>query len=148
MLKEETVTGRNARRVMNGEAPVKEVRGEDELTREKELTQAYFQLSLVDHYSMKDGALATRVKQDELRTKFEEAMEACLVDCGARVERDDRGDNAETKEDRKAREMLFMLRSFTRHDRKKVLDKYSVLLYNHSLEKINVNEVLDRLKKH
>ena len=61
MLKEETVTGANARRVINGEAPVTECRGEDEVSREKELTRAYFQLSLVDHYSMKEGALVTRV---------------------------------------------------------------------------------------
>ena len=40
-----------------------------------------------------------------------------------------------------------MLASFTVRDRKRVLDKYSVLLYNHSLEKINVEEVLDRLKE-
>ena len=138
MLKEETVTGTNARRVMNGEAPVEESRGEDEVTREKELTQAYFQLSLVDHYSIKEGALVGRVLDEELRTNYKEAMESFLTDHAA---------SKELKESKESRELEKMLASFTVRDRKRVLDKYSVLLYNHSLEKINVEEMLDRLKE-
>ena len=141
MLKEETVTGANARRVMNGEAPVEESRGEDEVTREKDLTQAYFQLSLVDHYSIKEGALVGRVLDEELRTNYKEAMESFLTDHAASKE------PKEPKESKESRELEKMLASFTVRDRKRVLDKYSVLLYNHSLEKINVEEVLDRLKE-
>lgn len=156
MLKEETVTGANARRVINGEAPVTECRGEDEVSREKELTQAYFQLSLVDHYSMKDGALVTRVLDEELRTNYKEAMESFLVDHAAAQSQEATGATsaagakeaaASAKEAKEARELEKMLASFTVRDRKRVLDKYSVLLYNHSLEKINVEEVLDRLKE-
>ena len=54
---------------------------------------------------------------------------------------------ASAKEAKEARELEKMLAAFTVRDRKRVLDKYSVLLYNHSLEKINVEEVLDRLKE-
>lgn len=162
MLKEETVTGANARRVINGEAPVTECRGEDEVSREKELTQAYFQLSLVDHYSMKEGALVTRVLDEELRTNYKEAMESFLVDHAAAPSQDAteatgatgttgtkeaKESAASAKEAKEARELEKMLASFTVRDRKRVLDKYSVLLYNHSLEKINVEEVLDRLKE-
>ena len=159
MLKEETVTGANARRVINGEAPVTECRGEDEVSREKELTQAYFQLSLVDHYSMKDGALVTRVLDEELRTNYKEAMESFLVDHAAAQSqeateatsaagaKEAAASAKEAKEAKEARELEKMLASFTVRDRKRVLDKYSVLLYNHSLEKINVEEVLDRLKE-
>ena len=159
MLKEETVTGSNARRVMNGEAPVKEARGEDELTREKELTHAYFQMSLVDHYSMKDGALVVRVPEEELRTNYQEAMKACLegpidpidhagsADHADHADHTDSADSADSAEMKEARELEKLLLSFTTHDRKKVLDKYSVLLYNHSLERINVDEVLDHLKE-
>lgn len=160
MLKEETVTGANARRVINGEAPVTECRGEDEVSREKELTRAYFQLSLVDHYSMKEGALVTRVLDEELRTNYKEAMESFLVDhaaapsqeakeaaASAKEVKEAKEAAASAKEAKEAREMEKMLASFTVRDRKRVLDKYSVLLYNHSLEKINVEEVLDRLKE-
>ena len=164
MLKEETVTGANARRVINGEAPVTECRGEDEVSREKELTRAYFQLSLVDHYSMKEGALVTRVLDEELRTNYKEAMESFLVDHAAAPSqeakeaaasakeaaasaKEAKEAAASAKEAKEAREMEKMLASFTVRDRKRVLDKYSVLLYNHSLEKINVEEVLDRLKE-
>lgn len=153
MLKEETVTGANARRVINGEAPVTECRGEDEVSREKELTRAYFQLSLVDHYSMKEGALVTRVLDEELRTNYKEAMESFLVDHAAapsqeaKEVKEAKEAAASAKEAKEAREMEKMLASFTVRDRKRVLDKYSVLLYNHSLEKINVEEVLDRLKE-
>ena len=163
MLKEETVTGANARRVINGEAPVPECRGEDEVSREKELTRAYFQLSLVDHYSMKEGALVTRVLDEELRTNYKEAMESFLVDHAAapsqeakeaaasakevKEAKEAKEAAASAKEAKEAREMEKMLASFTVRDRKRVLDKYSVLLYNHSLEKINVEEVLDRLKE-
>lgn len=147
MLKEETVTGANARRVINGEAPVTECRGEDEVSREKELTRAYFQLSLVDHYSMKEGALVTRVLDEELRTNYKEAMESFLVDHAAAPSQEAKEAAASAKEAKEAREMEKMLASFTVRDRKRVLDKYSVLLYNHSLEKINVEEVLDRLKE-
>ena len=167
MLKEETVTGANARRVINGEAPVTECRGEDEVSREKELTRAYFQLSLVDHYSMKEGALVTRVLDEELRTNYKEAMESFLVDHAAALSqeakeaaasakeakeaaasaKEAKEAAASAKEAKEAREMEKMLASFTVRDRKRVLDKYSVLLYNHSLEKINVEEVLDRLKE-
>lgn len=147
MLKEETVTGANARRVINGEAPVTECRGEDEVSREKELTRAYFQLSLVDHYSMKEGALVTRVLDEELRTNYKEAMESFLVDYAAAPSQEAKEAAASAKEAKEARELEKMLASFTVRDRKRVLDKYSVLLYNHSLEKINVEEVLDRLKE-
>ena len=167
MLKEETVTGANARRVIDGEAPVTECRGEDEVSREKELTRAYFQLSLVDHYSMKEGALVTRVLDEELRTNYKEAMESFLVDHAAAPSQEAKEAAASAKEvkeakeaaasakeaaasakeAKEAREMEKMLASFTVRDRKRVLDKYSVLLYNHSLEKINVEEVLDRLKE-
>lgn len=166
MLKEETVTGANARRVINGEAPVTECRGEDEVSREKELTRAYFQLSLVDHYSMKEGALVTRVLDEELRTNYKEAMESFLVDhaaapsqeakevkeakeaaASAKEVKEAKEAAASAKEAKEARELEKMLASFTVRDRKRVLDKYSVLLYNHSLEKINVEEVLDRLKE-
>ena len=163
MLKEETVTGANARRVINGEAPVTECRGEDEVSREKELTRAYFQLSLVDHYSMKEGALVTRVLDEELRTNYKEAMESFLVDHAAapsqaakeaaasakevKEAKEAKEAAASAKEAKEAREMEKMLAAFTVRDRKRVLDKYSVLLYNHSLEKINVEEVLDRLKE-
>lgn len=147
MLKEETVTGANARRVINGEAPVTECRGEDEVSREKELTRAYFQLSLVDHYSMKEGALVTRVLDEELRTNYKEAMESFLVDHAAAPSQEAKEAAASAKEAKEARELEKMLASFTVRDRKRVLDKYSVLLYNHSLEKINVEEVLDRLKE-
>ena len=161
MLKEETVTGANARRVINGEAPVTESRGEDEVSREKELTRAYFQLSLVDHYSMKEGALVTRVLDEELRTNYKEAMESFLVDHAAAQSQEAKEAASTTgakeakeaasttgaKEAKEARELEKMLASFTVRDRKRVLDKYSVLLYNHSLEKINVEEVLDRLKE-
>ena len=164
MLKEETVTGANARRVINGEAPVTECRGEDEVSREKELTRAYFQLSLVDHYSMKEGALVTRVLDEELRTNYKEAMESFLVDHATAPSQEAKEAAASAKEAKEAaasakeaaasakeakeaREMEKMLASFTVRDRKRVLDKYSVLLYNHSLEKINVEEVLDRLKE-
>ena len=174
------MTGANARRVINGEAPVTECRGEDEVSREKELTRAYFQLSLVDHYSMKEGALVTRVLDEELRTNYKEAMESFLVDhaaapsqeakeaaasakeakeaaasakeakeaaASAKEAKEDKEAAASAKEAKEAREMEKMLASFTVRDRKRVLDKYSVLLYNHSLEKINVEEVLDRLKE-
>ena len=147
MLKEETVTGANARRVINGEAPVTECRGEDEVSREKELTRAYFQLSLVDHYSMKEGALVTRVLDEELCTNYREAMESFLVDHATAPSQEAKEAAASAKEAKEAREMEKMLASFTVRDRKRVLDKYSVLLYNHSLEKINVEEVLDRLKE-
>ena len=177
MLKEETVTGANARRVINGEAPVTECRGEDEVSREKELTRAYFQLSLVDHYSMKEGALVTRVLDEELSTNYKEAIESFLVDHAAAPSqeakeaaasakeakeaaasakeakeaaasaKEAKEAAASAKEAKEAREMEKMLASFTVRDRKRVLDKYSVLLYNHSLEKINVEEVLDRLKE-
>ena len=167
MLKEETVTGANARRVINGEAPVTECRGEDEVSREKELTRAYFQLSLVDHYSRKEGALVTRVLDEELRTNYKEAMESFLVDHAAAPSqeakeaaasakeakeaaasaKEAKEAAASAKEAKEAREMEKMLASFTVRDRKRVLDKYSVLLYNHSLEKINVEEVMDRLKE-
>ena len=157
MLKEETVTGANARRVINGEAPVTESRGEDEVSREKELTRAYFQLSLVDHYSMKEGALVTRVLDEELSTNYKEAIESFLVDHAAAPSqeakeaaasaKEAKEAAASAKEAKEAREMEKMLASFTVRDRKRVLDKYSVLLYNHSLEKINVEEVLDRLKE-
>lgn len=147
MLKEETVTGANARRVINGEAPVTECRGEDEVSREKELTRAYFQLSLVDHYSMKEGALVTRVLDEELCTNYKEAMESFLVDHATAPSQEAKEAAASAKEAKEAREMEKMLASFTVRDRKRVLDKYSVLLYNHSLEKINVEEVLDRLKE-
>ena len=147
MLKEETVTGANARRVINGEAPVTESRGEDEVSREKELTRAYFQLSLVDHYSMKEGALVTRVLDEELSTNYKEAIESFLVDHAAAPSQEAKEAAASAKEAKEAREMEKMLASFTVRDRKRVLDKYSVLLYNHSLEKINVEEVLDRLKE-
>ena len=163
MLKEETVTGANARRVINGEAPVTECRGEDEVSREKELTRAYFQLSLVDHYSMKEGALVTRVLDEELCTNYKEAMESFLVDHATapsqeakeaaasakevKEAKEAKEAAASAKEAKEAREMEKMLASFTVRDRKRVLDKYSVLLYNHSLEKINVEEVLDRLKE-
>ena len=159
--------GANARRVINGEAPVTECRGEDEVSREKELTRAYFQLSLVDHYSMKEGALVTRVLDEELSTNYKEAIESFLVDHAAAPSqeakeaaasakeakeaaasaKEAKEAAASAKEAKEAREMEKMLASFTVRDRKRVLDKYSVLLYNHSLEKINVEEVLDRLKE-
>ena len=71
MLKEETVTGANARRVMNGEEPVEECRKEDEVQKEKELADAYFQLSLVDNYSIENGELKPRVLDEELRQNYQ-----------------------------------------------------------------------------
>ena len=84
MLKEETVTGANARRVMNGE---------------------------------------------ELRQNYQKAFESCVNEHSG-------GD-----------EFMKLLSSLTVRDRKTVLDKYSMLLYNHSLEKIHVDEVVDRVKE-
>ena len=127
MLKEETVTGANARRVMNGEEPVEECRKEDEVQKEKELADAYFQLSLVDNYSIENGELNPRVLDEELRQNYQKAFESCVSEHSG-------GD-----------EFMKLLSSLTVRDRKTVLDKYSMLLYNHSLEKIHVDEVVDRV---
>lgn len=129
MLKEETVSGTNARRVMNGEEPVEECRKEDEVQKEKKLADAYFQLSLVDSYSIENGELKPRVLDEELRQNYQKAFESCVSEHSG-------GD-----------EFMKLLSSLTVRDRKTVLDKYSMLLYNHSLEKIHVDEIMDRIKE-
>lgn len=143
VLENETVSGANARRVMNGEKPVVEVLSEEVVQQQKELTEAYMQLSLVDSYSVRDGVLTTRIADEEVRTYFGKAYEKVLQELGSQMEKEEE----KTADAERAKRLLTVLSAFTVRDRRIVLDKYSALLYHHSLDRVSVEETVERVKR-
>ena len=61
------------------------------------------------------------------------------------------GDQLENQENveeaNQAKELLMFLRNFSVRDRTVVLDKYSALLYHHSLDKVSVEDTIERVKQ-
>jgi hypothetical protein len=136
----ETVTGANARRVMAGEAPVEDAPSVAQLAQQKELGEAYTQLSLVDSYRVRDGRLVARVGEEEVRDVFLEGYTRVIERLKGEIEKG--GEEAAHAE-----KILRMLGKFDVRDRKIVLDKYTALLYQHSLDSVNVEEVMEKVKK-
>lgn len=134
------MTGANAKRVMKGEAPVEEVPTVAQLAQQKELREAYMQLSLVDSYSVKEGRLVARVGEEEVRDVFLEGYTKVIERLKGEMEKG--GDDAIHAE-----KILRLLGRFDVRDRKVVLDKYTALLYQHSLDSVNVEEVMEKVKK-
>ncbi|KAK8821430.1 hypothetical protein WA538_000798 [Blastocystis sp. DL] len=136
----ETVTGANARRVMAGEAPVEDAPSVAQLAQQKELGEAYTQLSLVDSYRVRDGRLVARVGEEEVRDVFLEGYTRVIERLKGEIEKG--GEEAAHAE-----KILRMLGKFDVRDRKIVLDKYTALLFQHSLDSVNVEEVMEKVKK-
>ena len=134
------MTGANAKRVMKGEAPVEEVPSVAQLAQQKELREAYTQLSLVDSYSVREGRLVARVGEEEVRDVFLEGYTKVIERLKGEIEQG--GEDA-----MHAEKVLRMLGKFDVRDRKIVLDKYAALLYQHSLDSVNVEEVMEKVKK-
>lgn len=63
LLKYETLSGENAKRVMEGKEPVPEKKRD--LEKERHLSQIYHTLSLVNMFMIRDGELVNRVKMEE-----------------------------------------------------------------------------------
>ena len=133
MEERETVTGANARRVMAGEAPVEDAPSVAQLAQQK-------QLSLVDSYRVRDGRLVARVGEEEVRDVFLEGYTRVIERLKGEIEKG--GEEAAHAE-----KILRMLGKFDVRDRKIVLDKYTALLYQHSLDSVNVEEVMEKVKK-
>lgn len=125
---------------MKGEAPVEEVPTVAQLAQQKELREAYMQLSLVDSYSVKEGRLVARVGEEEVRDVFLEGYTKVIERLKGEMEKG--GDDAIHAE-----KILRLLGRFDVRDRKVVLDKYTALLYQHSLDSVNVEEVMEKVKK-
>lgn len=86
MLENETVTGENAKRIINGEQPIVEKPSTEQLAKQKELNDAYMQLSLVDSYSIRDGHLTPRIADEEVREYFIQAYERVIEKLGDQLE--------------------------------------------------------------
>ena len=140
MEERETVTGANARRVVAGEAPVEDAPSVAQLAQQKELGEAYTQLSLVDSYRVRDGRLVARVGEEEVRDVFLEGYTRVIERLKGEIEKG--GEEAAPAE-----KILRMLGKFDVRDRKIVLDKYTALLFQHSLDSVNVEEVMEKVKK-
>lgn len=141
VLEKETVTGDNAMRLIHGEKPIEKDVDEDALTREKELSNAYFILSLVDNYSLRDGKIVERVKSEEVN-KF---AESSLYEI--KSELDELVNSGKEEDLLEVAKGLDRMKLFTANDTKQLLETFSLLLYEHSLDTINVQEVLDKVKK-
>ena len=111
-----------------------------QLAQQKELREAYMQLSLVDSYSVKEGRLVARVGEEEVRDVFLEGYTKVIERLKGEMEKG--GDDAIHAE-----KILRLLGRFDVRDRKVVLDKYTALLYQHSLDSVNVEEVMEKVKK-
>lgn len=142
MLENETVTGENAKRIINGEQPIVEKPSTEQLAKQKELNDAYMQLSLVDSYSIRDGHLTPRIADEEVREYFVQAYERVIEKLGDQLENQENVEEAN-----QAKELLMFLRNFSVRDRTVVLDKYSALLYHHSLDKVSVEDTIERVKQ-
>ena len=100
------------------------------------------QLSLVDSYSLRNGHLIPRIADEEVREYFIQAYERVIEKLGSQLENQENPEGAN-----QARELLMFLRNFSVRDRTVVLDKYSSLLYHHSLDKVSVEETIERVKR-
>lgn len=141
VLEKETVTGDNAMRVIHGEKPIEKDVDEDALNKEKELSNAYFILSLVDNYSLHDGHVVERVKSEEINQFIQLSLKEVENEL---VELVERGENEDIE---KMMKQMEKMRGFTTNDTKQLYETYALLLYEHSLDTINVQEVLDKVKK-
>lgn len=141
VLEKETVTGDNAMRVIHGEKPIEKDVDEDALNREKELSDAYFILSLVDNYSLHDGHVVERVKSEEITHFIHLSLKEMENEAMELVEK---GENEDIEKMLKEMEKM---RGFSTNDTKRLHEIYGLLLYEHSLDTINVQEVLDKVKK-
>ena len=132
LVKNETVSGDNAIRILNGKKPI--VESSDGSKEAKEISDAYFQLSLVDHYSIRDGKLVDRVPQEECVHFFDEVIKDLIESFDP--------ENLSSYD----QSLIRHLDSVTLRDKAEVFDKYAGMIYNDSLKNINVREVLERVK--
>ena len=132
LVKNETVSGDNAIRILNGKKPI--VESSDGSKEAKEISDAYFQLSLVDHYSIRDGKLVDRIPQEECVHFFDEVIEEMV------------GKISPENPSLYDQSLLYQLENLTLRDKAEVFDKYAGMIYNDSLKNINVREVLERVK--
>ena len=132
LVKNETVSGDNAIRILNGKKPI--VESSDGSKEAKEISDAYFQLSLVDHYSIRDGKLVDRVPQEECVHFFDEVIKDLIESFDP--------ENLSSYD----QSLIRHLNSLTLRDKAEVFDKYAGMIYNDSLKNINVREVLERVK--
>lgn len=116
---------------------------QEAIQKEKELSNAYFVLSLVDNYSLRDGKIVDRLETEEIQHIFEEAMNEIIEELH---ELETEGEE-EDEETLKKRHELYSIRSLEARNTKMILEKFSLLLYQHSLDTIDVQAVLDRVKK-
>ena len=140
MLEKETVSGDNALRIIRGKAPIEEDNTE-QLERERELSNAYFILSLVDNYSLRDGQVVERLPYEEINA-FSLALQRELQDELEHLS----AQNNWTKEEHARSDLLNGLSS-AMAQKKQIMQKYSTLLYQHSLDTVNVQEILEKIKR-
>ena len=126
LLKYETLSGENAKRVMEGKKPVVEKRKGTE--RDEKLTQMYRTMSLVNLFMLSNGNVVSRVKETEADEHYLEVAKKALQ---SQVERDD------------GQESSFGLLDLLSDPRfaKMVKDKYWELLDERSLKDIDWEEL-------
>ena len=84
LLKYETLSGENAKRVMEGKKPIL---GKPEDTEEnKKFIQLYRTMSLVHMFMLSDGELVNRIKLKEEETQYEAVKENVMASHGATLD--------------------------------------------------------------
>ena len=141
VLEKETVTGENALRIIEGKKPIEKEEDEESVMKEKELSNAYFILSLVDNYSLRDGQIIDR----NINEEHEYFAMKSIDNMSKEIDDISKEKNEESIE--KLQKKVNHLKEFKKGDTVKIIDKYSKLLYQHSLDTVNVEEVLETVKK-
>ena len=143
MIEKETVTGENARRVIEGKKPIEATLSDEEVAAQKEINEAYMLLSLIDSYSIKKAELVTRNPEEEIMMNFELVREQFVEQLNEYIS-EGKGD---TVEGLTTKFRIDQMHNMTVRERKQVIDQYAELLYQHSLQTINVEETLKQIKQ-
>ena len=136
------MTGENARRIIEGKKPIETTLSDEEIAVQKEINEAYMMLSLIDSYSIKKTELVTRNPEEEIMMNFELVREKFVEQLNEYIS-EGKGD---TVEGLTTKFRVDQMHNMTVRERKQVIDQYAELLYQHSLQTINVEEVLKQIK--
>lgn len=142
-MKNETVTGENARRVIEGKEPIVQTYSQEELTAQKEMNDAYMLLSLIESYSMKDDMIVARKPIDEVKANYITAYTA-MVNKAKEEMASQRKEQKNVQNADLSPKKAIPLKT---DEMEKVFGKYSELLYQHSLQTIDVEKVIEEVKR-
>ena len=140
-MEKETVTGENAMRVIEGKKPIEKQQDEASIMKEKELSNAYFILSLVDQYSIRDGKMVDR--------NIDEEVEYFAVKSVADISQELKALASDSNEEsyEKVKNIHNNMDEFRMRDFVSLYERYSKLVYQHSLDTVNVEGAIDKVKK-